>query len=36
LQILKILWRVHQTGEIVTLSQLHPAVKIRLDTSREF
>ena len=31
LQILKILWRAHQGGEIVTLSRLHPAVKIRLD-----
>jgi membrane protein len=31
LQILKILWRAHQTGEIVTLSRLHPAVKVRLD-----
>jgi len=31
LQILKILWRAHQTGGIVTLSQLHSAVKLRLD-----
>jgi membrane protein len=31
LQILKILWRAHQSGEIVTLSRLHPAVKVRLD-----
>ena len=31
LQILKILWRAQQTGEIVTLSRLHSAVKLRLD-----
>jgi membrane protein len=31
LQILKILRGAHQTGEIVTLSQLHPVVKVRLD-----
>ena len=31
LQILKILWGARQSGEIVTLSQLHPAVRIRLD-----
>ncbi len=31
LQILKILWRAHHAGELVTLSQLHPAVKVRLN-----
>ena len=31
LQVLKILWRAHKTGEIVSLSNLHPAVKVRVD-----
>ena len=31
LQVLKILWRAHKTGEIVALSNLHPAVKVRVD-----
>ncbi len=31
LQVLKILWRAYRTGEVVTMSQLHPAVKVRVD-----
>jgi membrane protein len=31
LQILKALWRAHKTGELVSLSKLHPMVKVRLD-----
>jgi membrane protein len=31
LQVLKLLWRAHQTGEVVSLSNLHPAVKVRVD-----
>ncbi len=31
LQILKTLWRAHKSGEVVLLSRLHPAVKVRLD-----
>jgi membrane protein len=31
LQVLKILWRAHRTGVAVTLSDLHPAVKVRVD-----
>ena len=31
LQILKILWVAHRNGEVVTLSQLHPAVRVRLE-----
>jgi len=31
LQVLKALWRAHKTGEVVSLSKLHPRVKVRLD-----
>jgi membrane protein len=31
LQTLRILWRAQQTGEVVSLSRLHPAVKVRVD-----
>ena len=31
LQALKMLWRAHQTGEVVSLSNLHPVVKVRVD-----
>lgn len=31
LQVLKKLWGAHHTGGIVTLSSLHPAVKVRID-----
>lgn len=31
LQVLKKLWRAHQAGEVVSLSSLHPAVKVRID-----
>jgi membrane protein len=31
LQALKMLWRAHQSGAIVTLEMLHPAVKVRVD-----
>lgn len=31
LQMLKIMWHARETGEIVSLSRLHPTVKIRLD-----
>lgn len=31
LQVLKLLWRAHHDGGIVLLSQLHPAVKVRVD-----
>lgn len=31
LQVMRKLWRAHHTGGIVTLSSLHPAVKVRID-----
>ncbi|MDB5809364.1 MAG: rane protein [Betaproteobacteria bacterium] len=31
LQVLKVLWRAHASGAVVSISQLHPAVKVRLD-----
>jgi membrane protein len=31
LQVLKLLWRAHATGGVVSLSALHPAVKVRID-----
>jgi membrane protein len=31
LQALKMMWRAHQTGEVVSLSNLHPVVKVRVD-----
>ena len=31
LQALNMLWRAHQTGEVVALSNLHPVVKVRVD-----
>jgi len=31
LQVLKVLWRAHQTGDVVALSKLHPLVKVRID-----
>ncbi len=31
LQVLKLLWRAHHEGSIVHLSELHPAVKVRVD-----
>ncbi len=31
LQVLKVLWRAQKSGEVVALSRLHPAVKVRLD-----
>ena len=31
LQVLKLLWRAHHTGAVVSVSELHPAVKVRLD-----
>ena len=31
LQVLKVLWRAHRTGSVVSLSSLHPAVKVRID-----
>ena len=31
LQVLRILWRAHKTGEVVLLSKLHPVVKVRVD-----
>ncbi len=31
LQVLKVLWRAHRTGTIVSMSELHPAVKVRID-----
>lgn len=31
LQVLKALWRARKTGEVVSLSRLHPVVKVRLD-----
>jgi membrane protein len=31
LQALKMLWRGHKTGEVVSLSDLHPVVKVRVD-----
>ena len=31
LQVLKMLWRGHQSGNVVALSQLHPVVKVRID-----
>jgi membrane protein len=31
LQVLKILWHAYKTGEVVSLSDLHPVVKVRVD-----
>jgi DNA-binding IscR family transcriptional regulator len=31
LQVLKVLWRAHWSGAVVSLSSLHPAVKVRID-----
>jgi membrane protein len=31
LQVLKVLWRAHRAGTVVTLSSLHPAVRVRVD-----
>jgi membrane protein len=31
LQVLKMLWRAHRTGNVVSLSTLHPVVKVRID-----
>lgn len=31
LQVLKVLWRAHHSGSVVLLSELHPAVKVRVD-----
>ena len=31
LQLLKVLWRAHRTGAVVSTSSLHPAVKVRID-----
>ena len=31
LQVLRILWRAHRTGDVVALSQLHPVVRVRID-----
>jgi membrane protein len=31
LQVLKVLWRAHRTGALVSVSSLHPAVKVRID-----
>jgi membrane protein len=31
LQVLKVLWRAYRAGEVVTLSRLHPAVRVRVD-----
>lgn len=31
LQVLKVLWRAHRTGAVVSVSSLHPAVKVRVD-----
>lgn len=31
LQVLQVLWRAHQTGAAVALSELHPVVKVRVD-----
>lgn len=31
LQVLKKLWQAHQSGDVVSLSSLHPAVKVRID-----
>ncbi len=31
LQVLKVLWRAHRTGAVVSVSSLHPAVKVRID-----
>ena len=31
LQVLKMLWRAHKTGEVVLLSKLHPVVKVRVE-----
>jgi membrane protein len=31
LQILKVLWRAQRTGAVVSVSSLHPAVKVRID-----
>jgi membrane protein len=31
LQVLKVLWRAHQAGTLVSLSSLHPAVRVRID-----
>ena len=31
LQVLKVLWRAHRSGAVVSLSSLHPAVKVRID-----
>jgi membrane protein len=30
-QVLKVLWRAHRTGAVVSVSSLHPAVKVRID-----
>jgi membrane protein len=35
LQVLKVLWRAHGTGTIVSISNLHPAVKVRVDHLEE-
>ena len=31
LQVMKMLWRAHRTGEVVLLSKLHPVVKVRVE-----
>src|SRR5258708_9665142 len=31
LQVLKVLWRAQRTGAVVSVSSLHPAVKVRID-----
>jgi membrane protein len=31
LQVLKVLWLAHRTGTLVSLSSLHPSVKVRID-----
>jgi membrane protein len=31
LQVLKVLWRAHRTGAVISVSSLHPAVKVRID-----
>jgi membrane protein len=31
LQVLKVLWRAHRTGAVISMSSLHPAVKVRID-----
>jgi membrane protein len=35
LQVLKVLWRAHASGAVVSISELHPAVKVRVDHLEE-